>query len=211
MPPLPPLPPINGDDNGGNVSDLPFSDIENHWARNEILEMYAQGVVNGVGDNTFAPDANITRAQFTAILARALALPQVVGEESGQIFADVNRDDWFAASVAAAYNAGLVNGYNGAFRPNDEISRQEMAIMLMTAFRLAGLEVEESADLSEFSDVSQIAEWAAEAVSEAVGAGLMGGVGNGEFSPRTSATRAQATVVISRLIRLLPLEFVPED
>ena len=201
MPPLPPLPPVNGDDNGGNVSDLPFSDIANHWAREEILQMYARSVVNGVGDDLFAPDANITRAQFTTILVRALEISQTVEAQNGYIFNDVNGDDWFAAAIAAAYDAGLVSGYNGVFRPNDEISRQEMAIMLMTAFRFVGLEAE-AADISEFADSSLIADWATYAVSGAVGAGLMSGVGNGEFSPLSSATRAQATVVISRLLEL---------
>jgi len=203
LPPLPPLPPINGGDNG-NVSDLPFADIENHWAREEILRMYARGVVNGVADHEFAPNSNITRAQFTTILVRALGIPLYTNNGNGDIFNDVNGIDWFASAVAAAYNAGLVSGYNGTFRPNDEISRQEMAIMLMTAFEMMNLENDHSADLSIFADASLIADWAYDAVAGAVGAGLMSGVGNDEFSPLTSATRAQATVVISRLLDLSP-------
>jgi len=188
--------------NGNGVNNNIFNDIANHWARDEILKMYAQGVVNGVGNGQFAPNYNITRAQFAAILVRALGLSLDNGYANGDIFNDVNGIDWFASAVAAAYNAGIVRGYNGTFRPNDEVSRQEMAIMLMTALGFMGLENDNYADLSSFSDVSLIADWAYNAVSGAVGAGLMSGVGNGEFSPQTSATRAQATVVISRLLDL---------
>ncbi|MCL2838555.1 MAG: S-layer homology domain-containing protein [Oscillospiraceae bacterium] len=164
--------------------------------------MYAQGVVNGVGNGQFAPNYNITRAQFAAILVRALGIPLNAESNNGDIFTDVNGTDWFASAVAAAYNVGLIRGYNGYFRPNDEVSRQEMAIMLMTALEYMGFENDNYADLSSFNDASSIADWAYNATSGAVGAGLMSGIGNGEFSPRTSATRAQATVVISRLLDL---------
>jgi len=196
--PIGPTDPGNGNDVNNNV----FNDIANHWARDEILEMYAQGVVNGVGNGQFAPNYNITRAQFAAILVRALGIPLNAESNNGDIFTDVNGTDWFASAVAAAYNVGLIRGYNGYFRPNDEVSRQEMAIMLMTALEYMGFENDNYADLSSFNDASSIADWAYNATSGAVGAGLMSGIGNGEFSPRTSATRAQATVVISRLLDL---------
>ncbi|MCL2838841.1 MAG: S-layer homology domain-containing protein [Oscillospiraceae bacterium] len=194
----PSTPPISG-----NNDNNPFTDINGHWARNEILAMHARGVVNGTGGGLFQPDNNITRAEFAAILVRALGLPQNYNGNSGEIFNDVAASDWFADVVAVAFNAGLVAGFDdGNFRPNSIITRQEMAVMLMRAWEVSGFETVNSADLSMFADASEIADWAAPAVATAVGAGLMTGVGSNEFSPQTHATRAQATVVISRLLEL---------
>jgi len=192
----PSTPPLSG-----NNDSNPFTDINGHWARNEILAMHALGVVNGTGAGLFQPDNNITRAEFAAILVRALGLPQNYNGDSGGIFNDVAATDWFADVVAVAFNANLVAGFDdGNFRPNYTITRQEMAVMLMRAWELLGLENASPADLSVFTDVSEISYWASDAVATAVGAGLMTGVGSNEFSPQTHATRAQATVVISRLI-----------
>jgi len=198
LPPLPPMPP----------TDLPediFSDIVGHWAYDEILEAYAVGLVSGDGNGRFRPNDVVTRAEFAAILVRGLGIyPN--GEFAG-IFEDVSANDWFAGVVEAATNAGLVRGYAGHFRPNDEISRQEMSIMLMTAFGYLGLEPNGSADLSAFSDYDDIALWAVPFVAEAVAAGLMSGVGGEEFSPLSSASRAQAAVVTIRLLKIAAEEY----
>ena len=155
--------------------------------------MYENGYVNGISDELFAPDANITRAEFAAMAARILEL-----EDSGYsgVFNDVSEDDWYASSVEAAYAAGIVAGDNGYFRPNDNITRQEMAVILMRICK------PEDGDLSEpaFADWDQVADWAKEAVAQAVSLGILNGMDDNTFAPGAYATRAQSASVFRRVI-----------
>ena len=85
--------------------------------------MNKAGIVSGVSDTLFDPDRNITRAEFAAIIARALKLADKTAD-----FKDVN-GEWFAPYVGACSDAGIITGYDGYFRPNDNITRQEMAVI----------------------------------------------------------------------------------
>ncbi|MNJ48725.1 Endo-1,4-beta-xylanase A precursor [compost metagenome] len=109
-----------------------FADVrEDHWAAQTIKIMSAMLIANGVSDTQFAPDRSITRAEFAALIVRVLGLDA----EGASPFADVTAGDWFASSVAAAYQAGIVNGRTEtAFAPNQTISREEMAAMIVRAY-----------------------------------------------------------------------------
>ncbi|MCL2838525.1 MAG: S-layer homology domain-containing protein [Oscillospiraceae bacterium] len=198
------LPIIVASTPSGNVYGMPpidwaFRDTNAHWANSEISNMLIRGVVTGNDNGYFLPDNNITRAEFTAILARALELPSA----STNMFTDVSDDDWFASDIARAYQAGIIAGFDDrSFLPNNTITRQQMAVILMRALQIFGFENDNYANLIYFADHLVIAEWAVDAISGAVGAELMTGFDNGEFSPLSHATRAQATVVIARLLGL---------
>lgn len=170
-----------------------FSDCIGHWAEDDINYMYENGYINGISDELFAPDVNITRAEFAAMAARILEL-----EDSGYsgVFEDVSEDDWYASSVEAAYAAGIVAGDGGYFRPNDNITRQEMAVILMRICE------PENGDLSEpsFADWGQVADWAKEAVTQAVSLGILKGMDDNTFAPGAYATRAQSASVFRRVI-----------
>jgi hypothetical protein len=104
---------------------------------------------------------------------------------------------------------GLIEGFaDGEFRPNEQITRQQMSVLLVRALKLAGAETpagNPSATLAGFEDRSQIGAWAEEAAAIAVESGLMKGRGNGSFAPEASSTRAEAATVLARMLRMAGL------
>lgn len=174
------------------VTDLKIpSDIARHWSEDDVLKMVSLRVVTGFEDGTFRPDQPVTRAQFTTMLARAMGL-----QPSSTLppFSD-EIPSWAAGYVSVAVSAGLVTGYDdGTFRPDELITRQELAVMVSRALNGTG-----SAALN-FTDADEIAEWARDAVAQAVAAGIVTGFDDGTFRPNATATRAQAAVMLSRLI-----------
>jgi hypothetical protein len=164
-----------------------------HWAFSIIQELSFKGIAEGMTDKTFAPDNNVTRAEFAALLVRALGGK---AEASGSSFEDVKSGDWYAAAVRAAYGMGLVQGTsNNRFEPNRFITREEMAAMIVRAIeKKTGTKLAEGK--SDFQDGNQISEWAMQAVNQAVALKLIEGRGNGLFVPKGFATRAESAKLI---------------
>ncbi|MNC40084.1 Endoglucanase precursor [compost metagenome] len=169
-----------------------------HWAYKAIHTLTAKHVINGMTENTFVLLAKVTRAQFAALLAKALQL----GDNGPAPFTDVAADSWYAGDVAAAYQAGLITGRSGKlFAPNEAITRQEMAVMLAKAFeKVGGTGRAEETSLA-FGDSKEISAWAQAAVQIVKSAGLMKGYSNGTFAPGDNATRAEAAQSIAYLIK----------
>ncbi|MCG0275494.1 MAG: S-layer homology domain-containing protein, partial [Thermosediminibacteraceae bacterium] len=177
------------------------------WARQYIEEMASRGIIKGIGEGVFAPDKNVTRAEFTAMLVRLLNLED---REIGRNlpFTDVFLDDWFYSSVRAAYNSGLVKGTGDEFNPNSLITRQEMAVLVTRAASIMNKSafvdsVEVEKILSAYKDRDRISEWAKTEIAVAVKLGLIRGVGADILAPGDTATRAQAATVIYNLYRLI--------
>jgi chitodextrinase len=188
---------------GRNVT---FGDIANHWARNEIEVLASRYIVSGVSSTEFQPDRLITRAELAKLLVGMLALdPNTVmpgSAPSTPSFTDVSPDSWYYSVVEMASATGLIKGDAGLFRPNDPVTRQEMAVMLGRALG-AGYTVPADAKQSlPFSDASDIAPWASDGVAAAWYWGLMQGMGDNEFQPHGNATRAQAAAVVLRMLEL---------
>lgn len=194
--------------NGNSVytvvtADKTFDDIASHWAAETIESLASKRIVHGAAERLFEPEAAVTRAQFTTLLVRALGLDDAVVDVEGGGFADVQADDWFAGAVHAAQRAGLANGVGGRrFEPERAISRQELAAMLSQAldFLGRGAEAAEPSALAAYEDASSIGDGYANAVAKATRLGLMQGQGD-RFAPLASATRAEAAVVLQRLLR----------
>lgn len=174
----------------------PFTDITNHWAKDDILTMYHKGVVAGVTLTTFEPDRAVTRAEFAALIVRALHL-NTTAENS---FSDVSDEAWYAESIKAAASAGLMQGYQGLFRPEDTITREEMAVVIVKSAALLGRS-EADQEESSFTDQDQISSWAKDSVARAYAAGLLSGMSDGRFAPQENATRAQTVSVLNRLFQ----------
>ncbi|WP_309122425.1 S-layer homology domain-containing protein [Paenibacillus sp.] len=181
-----------------------FADIGDHWAQADIEKMAGKLIVEGVTAQAFEPERSITRAEFAALLVRALGLP--AKEQSAADFTDVSSSDWFADVVATAAEAELVNGYpDGAFRPNDTVTRAEMAAMLVraTAFAtgttpqmtIAPGQIE--AALSGFADRHLLA-WEKTYMAIVVKSGIVEGMAETTLAPNGLATRAQAAVMLKR-------------
>jgi hypothetical protein len=165
-----------------------------------IFILASKMVVSGTTDTSFAPDNNITRAEFAALLVRSLAL---TSDAAAASFNDVHATDWFAGSIGAAVKAKLVSGYeDGSFKPNAPITREQMAVMVAKAISAAGKTAASQTDLlNKFNDNSQISDWAKASVSQSVQAGIITGMTDTTFVPAANASRAQAAVMLKRLLQ----------
>jgi large repetitive protein len=181
-----------------------FADTDGHWAKQEIDRMARRLLVNGVSQTEFRPEGAVTRAEFAAMLVRALRIPgSGVGRE--QAFTDVNQAAWYYEAVLAAASKGLVNGLeSGRFAPDETITREQMAVMIGRAYRSLGLDFTPPEDgallLAKFTDGSSVQSWALADAALALKESLMQGVSNDAFEPQGMTTRAQAVVVLGRLL-----------
>lgn len=177
-----------------------FSDIGSHWAKADIELLASKLIVKGVSDTNFAPEENVKRSEFTSLIVRALGIKD---EPFKPKFNDVKDSDWYAGTVIAAVKAGLVDGFeDGNFHPDDLITRQQAAVILARAVAFAGRNpAGGSGYLAKYADKNAIADWAAEAVSKNVEAGIIEGITDSSIAPNEYTTRAQAVAVIKRLLQ----------
>ncbi|MEQ8175827.1 MAG: S-layer homology domain-containing protein [Syntrophomonadaceae bacterium] len=173
-----------------------FADIADHWAKNTIEVMVARQVISGVSDGEFAPDRQITRAEFACLLTRALHQEKDLSDSG---FSDVNMNDWYAGYVSRAAKLGLVCGYDGKFNPDATITRQEMACMIMSAYKYSGGKLDALTDLT-FVDKDNVSAWAVDSVKGAYKLGIIQGRGQGLFAPLENASRAEAAVMLKSLM-----------
>lgn len=180
-----------------------FADVNDHWSKTEVELLASMLVIEGRDRDTFDPNGTITRAEFTALVSRLLGLDPSGGTSA---FGDV-KGRWYEGAVAAAADAGIVSGYgSGEFRPDATISRQEMAVMLLRAIRYIGAsEAGGSGQGNPFADQESVGAWALEAVRTAAGLGIVQGDQTGSFRPAAMATRAEAAVMLLRLMRATDL------
>ncbi|MFU1797902.1 Ig-like domain-containing protein [Paenibacillus azoreducens] len=174
---------------------IEFTDIAGHWAESNIKRAAAKGIVSGYPDGTFKPNHPVTRVEFTVMLFGALQL-----EEDGATLTFTDQDQigtWAKQTVAKAVKAGIVSGYgDGSFRPNAQITRAEMAVMIARALKLplnANI-------VTGFTDDESIPQWAKGAVEAIRGIGIVDGRGGNRFVPNEKATRAEAAVILLRMI-----------
>ncbi|GGD78029.1 S-layer homology domain-containing protein [Paenibacillus nasutitermitis] len=177
------------------TSVLPTDVPESHWAAIAISKAIGLGIVKGYPDGTFQPTAAVTRAEFVTILIRSLKLD---GEAGSPAFKDLSAIPvWARDSVAQAVSAGIISGYSdGSFRPGNQITRAEMAVMIAKALKLP---LSEPYKLT-FEDSEHIPMWAKPYVSAVYAAALMKGRGNNIFAPQSEATRAEAIFLILSLL-----------
>ncbi len=179
--------------------DKTFDDVKSSfWASDVIKNMSAKHVIAGVTDSQFVPNQDVTRAQFAAFLVRALELKA----SGASTFTDVATGKWYAAEIAAAVEAGIVSGRSAKiFAPEDVISREEMAIMIVRAHEyMTGKKVAASKE-SAFADAAKISTWAQAYVDAAYELGYIQGRGNNLFAPAGQATRAESAQVVSLLVK----------
>ena len=181
---------------------MPFSDVPaGSWYYDAVQYVYEEGLMGGTGNDRFSPDLTTSRGMIVTILYRLEGSPAVSG---GATFADVSSGQWYSDGVDWASANGIVTGYsNGSFGPNDTITREQMAAILYRYARYKGYDVSARAQLSSYSDASQVASYATESMSWAVGSGLITGTSGTTLSPAGSATRAQAAVILARFCQNL--------
>ena len=162
------------------------------WYHDGIHYCLDEGLMDGVGMGLFAPNATTSRAMIVTILWRLQGSPEA---EAAEMFTDVAPGDWYADAIAWAASEGVAEGYeDGSFRPNDAITREQLAAML---WRYAGSPGSDGA-LSAFVDWADTSSWAQQALSWAVAQGLITGVDSDSLSPKGQATRAQTATILMR-------------
>ena len=174
---------------------MPFTDVhEGDWFYEEVLYAYENGLMNGVGDNRFAPNSATTRGMLVTILYRLEGEPAVTGEAD---FDDVG-DTWYTDAVIWAAANDIVNGIgDNQFGPENTLTREQLVTMLYRYAQNKGYDVTASADLSGYPDADKIQSWAQEAMTWAVAEGIVEGM-DGNLNPAGSATRAQIATILMR-------------
>lgn len=205
-----------------------FTDISGHWAEQSIVAIAQKGVVNGVTDTLFVPDGEVTRAQYLKMIMEATGLEKTSARDGECLDAGVG--EWYAPYLQKALDCGLIPEpmvagykqnveykvddkgnatesrvvYQGAFNGNLPITREEMAVLTQYVYQytrtiLTNKPAQTDSEKS-FADGNKINEWARASVEQAVANGFMDGMENDFFNPQFTATRAQASVVILRVL-----------
>lgn len=182
-----------------------FKDVEEHWAKDFANDMGSRLIMEGVGGDNFAPDRSITRAEFAAILVKALGLMHAgTGKDT---YKDVKKADWYYDAVSIATEYGIINGYGeGIFGPMDEITREQAVTMITRAAKITGLisqlkEGEETSQLSAFKDATDLSSWSMESMAVCVKIGIISGKNSETLAPKDFITRAEVATVVKRLLQ----------
>ena len=186
---------VFGCDGGAACPSKGFTDVDSEKWYHEYMD-YAveQGLLEGTSPTTMEPDATLTRAQLAQILYNLEGKPQVQGDLD---FTDVAEGKWYYAAILWANQEGVVDGMSpDTFAPNEDISRQDLALML---YRYAG-EPTVTGDLDGFKDAGQVGDWAEEAITWAVEEGIIDGMTPTTLEPTGTATRAQAAAMLQRFL-----------
>ena len=178
---------------------LPFTDVRaGDWFYDPVRYVYLEGLMTGTSTTTFAPNTTTTRAMIVSILHRLEGEPNVGGRYS---FEDVPWGSWYSQAVLWAERRGIVSGYSDErFGPNDPITREQMAAILYNYTEYAGGDTSARADLSGYSDASEVSGWASDALSWANAEGLINGMTADTLAPKASATRAQVAAILERYL-----------
>ena len=179
-----------------NHAPLPFVDVSaDDWFYDPVVWAYNNGLMTGTSATIFEPDTSTTRGMIVAILHRLEYGPSA----SGGSFTDVASGDWYADAVNWAASVGIVAGFeDGSFRPNDAITREQMAAILCNYAQWKGMDTSARADLSGYSD--QPSAWAQDVMGWAVGEGLISGTSATTLDPQGNATRAQVAAILQRFL-----------
>ncbi|MGO4695495.1 S-layer homology domain-containing protein [Paenibacillus sp. 2TAB26] len=196
----------SGGSNGESGEGINFPDTKGHWSEEAVLELSKLGVVSGDGKGNFNPNAKITRAEFTAMVVRALTSIEV---KTDQIYSDVIPASWYFGVVNTGTKLGFVTGIGGGlFKPHATVTRQEMATILSRVL----LEYDESLGvdgrkvndiLTKFIDSNKISMWAWYGTAVMLENKLLSGINEDILAPRKEGTRAEAAVLIYRSLLMI--------
>lgn len=162
------------------------------WAREAIETLYNRNIVSGYDDGNYYPDTDVTREQFVKTAVSAF---EIDPDGEDVYFDDVERNAWYYRYIKAACNAGIISGIgDNKFGVGMNITREDMAVIICRTLEYCGMETEEAA--LTFTDSDQIAEYAKTAVAFLADKGIVNGIGDGSFSPKSYVTRAQMAVIV---------------
>ncbi len=194
------------------TADQAFTDVSTEaWYYEAVQYVYENGLMNGMGNNKFEPDTTLSRAMFVTILGRMAGIDE--DDYTGSTgFTDAPAGSWYSPYVKWAAENGIVNGMTATtFAPDNAITREQMAAILVRYVENNDLYLPNSSKaIASFTDEASISEWAEELVDQARAWGIFEG-DNGNFTPQSKATRAQAATVFMRLAEYLYLSSPEAD
>lgn len=183
---------------------LEFKDVANHWAKDAVNNMGSRMIVNGIGGNNYEPDRDITRAEFAAIIVRALGLAPGT-DKSG--FDDVEVSKWYCGYIETASTYGIIQGYNTTnFGPNDAITREQAMTIIARAMKITGLkseilDSEMSSLFTNYSDQAATSDYAKTSIAVCLKTGVITGRSSATIAPKDCITRAEVAVIVQRLLQ----------
>ena len=168
-----------------------FTDVQpGDWYYDNVMDAVASGIVSGRGDGTFGPNDRITRRDFAIMVSKLLLDGEDAPEATTTPFSDVAANDYGLNAIAYCAENGIISGFDGEFRPGDNITRQEAASVMKNALELTGT----TSEL--FADDAAIATWAKANVYACKAAGVFNGDDNNNFNPTSTLTRAEAASIM---------------
>ncbi|MDR2132509.1 MAG: S-layer homology domain-containing protein, partial [Clostridiales Family XIII bacterium] len=180
-----------------------FTDVAGHWALEAIAFVVENGLFNGTSETTFGPNAPMDRGMFVTVLGRLAKIDATA--YTATPFTDVKAGAYYAPYAAWASENKIVEGVGGGlFAPANQITRQEMAAMLIRYADFAKIALT-GAEQASFADDAEIAAWAKGGVYALASAGILNGVGDGNFAPKKTAIRAEVATMLMRFARLSPV------
>jgi len=177
-----------------------FTDTdESRWAEAPINTLASRGVISGYEDQSFKPNNTITRAEFATILCNAV---EVFDKNENIEFTDVD-GQWYEDALKRAVTSGFMSGYGGQMRPNDKINHEQMTVMVMNAFKKFNKEAITDVQVT-YMDADSISDWALVSVLQADKKGIIINQDTA-FKPKDDSTRAEAAVLVYKLLKALEL------
>lgn len=181
---------------GLGAADSAFDDLASvSWATEAINALYSKNIINGIGERKFEPDRSVTREEFITMLVKAAELK---ASDISIDFRDVEAGAWYYDMVNIAYINGITEGIgDGLFGTGLKITREDMAVMVHRVF---ATKISNKNIAVQFTDFDDISEYAKESVGQLCGAGIVSGMTDGRFVPKGDTTRAQAAVILYKVL-----------
>ena len=184
-----------GEEGGSGFTDVPAD----AWYTEAVEYVTEKGLMNGTGESAFAPLMNLSRSMMAQIFYNMEQRPETGGSNP---FTDVSDGTWYTDAVIWAAEQEIVNGYGGAFQPDGNITREQLAAMLYRYAAHKQMNVTASTDaLNQFADGDKVSGWAEDAVAWAAEAGILTGKTGGLLDPQGTATRAEVAVILMRFVQ----------
>lgn len=178
------------------VNEMCFADVKkNEWHYEAVKYVYERKLMNGT-ENGFEPESKMSRAMLVTVLYRMV---NPVNIETNHIFTDVPNGQWYSDAIAWAASRGIVSGITETkFAPDEDISREQMALIIYRFAKAQGYDVSDKADISSYADSKDISDWALDALGWANKKELINGTSQTLLSPNATATRAQVAAILMR-------------
>lgn len=184
----------------GYDNSISFIDVkEDDWFYESVMYAVQKGLFTGTGEKTFSPNLTMTRGMLVTVLYRLDGSPSING--LGKSFIDVKDDQWYAEAIKWTLERSIVKGITDTeFKPENNITREQLAVMLYRYAEIKGLNTEIKGNMEIFTDKENISNWAREAMTWAVGSELMIGKEDNKLSPLANASRSEVSTIFKRFI-----------